>query len=138
VRVSPGARQRKGGYLCPVDVPLTVLGGRWKLLIGFFLLQRPRRSNELRRLLPPISQKMLTQQLRELEADGIVVRTVHQQVPPKVEYSIAEGERARLEPLVRALADWGGSWLRDTGGTVESGERDPGAHGHPGEPGEPV
>ncbi len=121
MRVTPraGQRQHERGYLCPVDVPLTVLGGKWKLLIGFFLLQQPRRNSELRRLMPPISQKMLTQQLRELEADGIVVRTVHDQVPPRVEYSIAEGERARLEPLVQALVDWGRSWLRDTGGTVD-------------------
>src|SRR6266498_334949 len=66
VRVTPraGQRQHERGYLCPVDVPLTVLGGKWKLLIGFFLLQQPRRNSELRRLMPPISQKMLTQQLR--------------------------------------------------------------------------
>lgn len=138
MRVTPTARQQERTYLCPAEAPLTVLGGRWKLLIGFFLLQRPRRNSELRRLMPPVSQKMLTQQLRELEADGIVVRTVHDQVPPKVEYSIAEGERARLEPLVRALVDWGTSWLRDTGGRLEPGERQPGSAAGPGAPGEPT
>ncbi|MGH9116688.1 MAG: winged helix-turn-helix transcriptional regulator [Acidimicrobiales bacterium] len=116
------ARQQEHSYLCPVDVPLTVLGGKWKLLIAYFLLQAPRRNGELRRLLPTVSQKMLTQQLRELEADGVIVRTVYEQVPPRVDYAIAEGERARLEPLVDALYEWGVSWARDTGGVIQDGE----------------
>jgi DNA-binding HxlR family transcriptional regulator len=119
MRVTATARHQERSYLCPVDVPLTVLGGKWKLLIAYFLLQAPRRNGELKRLLQTVSQKMLTQQLRELEADGIVVRTVHEQVPPRVDYAIAPGERARLQPLVDALFDWGVSWVRDAGGDVE-------------------
>jgi DNA-binding HxlR family transcriptional regulator len=119
VRITTTARQQQRSYLCPVDVPLTVLGGKWKLLIAFFLLQSPRRNGELLRLLPTVSQKMLTQQLRELEADGVVVRTVHEQVPPKVEYAIADSERARLEPVVQALFDWGVSWAGERGGIIE-------------------
>lgn len=121
MRVIAKARDQQRSYLCPVDVPLTVLGGKWKLLIAFFLLQAPRRNGELRRLIPTISQKMLTQQLRELEGDGIVVRTVYEQVPPRVDYAIAERERPRLQPLVDALFDWGVSWARDTGGVIGDG-----------------
>jgi len=118
VRITATAREKERQFLCPVDVPLSILGGKWKLLIGYFLLEAPRRNGELRRLLPTISQKMLTQQLRELEGDGIVVRTVHDQVPPRVQYSIADDERGRLEPLVRALFDWGVSWANDHDGVI--------------------
>lgn len=120
MRITTTTRHEERTYLCPVDVPITVLGGKWKLLIAFYLLESPRRNGELLRLLPTVSQKMLTQQLRELEADGIVVRTVHQQVPPRVDYAIADDERARLEPLVGALFAWGMSWAHDRGGTIES------------------
>jgi DNA-binding HxlR family transcriptional regulator len=106
-------------YLCPVDAPLKVLGGKWKLIILYYLLQQPRRNGELRRLVAPITQKMLTQQLRELEADGIVVRTVHDQVPPRVDYAVADSERAELAPLVLALCDWGLDWARRTGATIQ-------------------
>lgn len=94
-------------YLCPVDVPLHHLGGKWKLIICFYLLQRPCRNGELRRLIPGIRQKMLTQQLRELEAFGIVRREVYDQVPPKVVYSIIEEERGPLEAVVDPLCRWG-------------------------------
>lgn len=76
-------------HQCPVDAPIQELGGKWKLPVLFYLLQAPRRNGELRRLVPAITQKMLTQVLRELEADGFVTRTVHDQVPPKVVYSVA-------------------------------------------------
>src|SRR5687767_4357288 len=94
-------------YQCPVDASLDVLGGKWKLTLVFYLLQEPRRNGELRRLIPTITQKVLTQQLRELEADGIVTRTVHDQVPPKVVYAVSDRERARLQPVVDALCEWG-------------------------------
>lgn len=124
MRITTTARDRQREYLCPVDVPVTVLGGKWKMLIVYFLLQQPRRNGELRRLLPGISQKMLTQQLRELERDGIVVRTDHEQVPPRVDYDIVGNERARIEPVVQALFDWGVSWTHDRGGTIHGAARD--------------
>lgn len=124
MRITTTSRDQERTYLCPVDVPVSVLGGKWKLLIAYFLLQQTRRNGELRRLLPGISQKMLTQQLRELESDGVVERTVHEQVPPRVEYAIADNERARLEPVVRALFDWGISWTRDRGGTFHGADTD--------------
>jgi DNA-binding HxlR family transcriptional regulator len=111
-------------YQCPVDAPLSVLGGKWKLIIAFYLLRQPRRNGELRRLIPSISQKMLTQQLRELESDGIVTRTVYEHVAPKVEYAIAGGERPRLQPVLDVLCDWGLYWIDKTGATVETAGED--------------
>lgn len=107
-------------YLCPVDVPIRVLGGKWKLIIVFYLLQAPRRNGDLRRLIPSITQKMLTQQLRELETDGIVSRTVVEQVPPKVIYDILPSERAGLEPVLRVLCDWGIARARSTGAIIDA------------------
>lgn len=105
-------------YQCPVDAPLEVLGGKWKLVLLFYLLAAPRRNGELRRLVPAITQKMLTQQLRELERDGIVTRTVVDRVPPKVVYEINESERKRLERLLVAMCDWGLYWCDKTGARV--------------------
>jgi DNA-binding HxlR family transcriptional regulator len=105
-------------YQCPVDAPVEVLGGKWKLVLVFYLLQAPRRNGELRRLVPTISQKMLTQQLRELEVDGIISRTVLAQVPPHVVYDVEPAERPRLEALLAALCDWGLYWCDKTGARV--------------------
>lgn len=110
-------------YACPVDAPVEVLGGKWKLPLLFYLLQRPRRTGELRRLLPGVSQKMLTQQLRELEADGVVTRTIFEQVPPKVVYDVAESERERLQEVLDALCRWGLYWCEKTGARVLALER---------------
>lgn len=120
MRITATTRDREQTYLCPVDVPVTILGGKWKLLIVFYLLQGTRRNGELLRLLPTVSQKMLTQQLRDLEADGIVVRTVHDQVPPRVDYAIADDERERLQPLVDALFEWGLTWAEDHDAVIDS------------------
>ncbi len=105
-------------YQCPVDAPIEVLGGKWKLPLIFYLLQEPRRNGELRRLMPAITQKMLTQQLRELEADGIITRQVFDQVPPKVVYDVTADERPRLEQLLQPLCDWGLYWVEKTGARV--------------------
>lgn len=92
-----------------------MLGGKWKLIILFYVLQAPRRNGELRRLIPTVSQKMLTQQLRELESDGLVIRTVHDRVPPNVVYDVAPTERARLERVLAALCDFGMYWSDKVG-----------------------
>jgi DNA-binding HxlR family transcriptional regulator len=105
-------------FQCPVDAPVEVLGGKWKLALLFYLLQAPRRNGELRRLVPRITQKMLTQQLRELERDGIVVRTVFDVVPPKVVYAIHDDERERLTVVLDALCSWGLYWCDKTGARV--------------------
>ena len=104
-------------YGCPVEVPIAVVGGRWKPILLWHLIRQPQRNGELRRLVPTISQKMLTQQLRELEADGLVTRRVYDQVPPKVVYSVTR-EGRRLEPIMQALCDWGTYWAKKTHATI--------------------
>jgi DNA-binding HxlR family transcriptional regulator len=91
---------------CPVERTLEVIGGRWKVLILRELFQGVKRFGQLHRALQGITQKMLTQQLREMEQDGIIHREVYLQVPPKVEYSLtALGES--LKPIIDVMHDWG-------------------------------
>ncbi len=98
-----------GGAADRVQVAFRMIEGRWKLDIIFRLLGSPvLRYSELDRDLPGVSQKVLTQQLRELERDGIVRRAVHAEVPPRVEYSLTERGK-ELRPALKLLAEWGGS-----------------------------
>lgn len=91
---------------CSVEITLKVIGGRWKVLILRELFGGVRRFGELHRSLHGITQKMLTQQLRELEQDGIIDRHVYLQVPPKVEYSLTPlGET--LKPILDSMHEWG-------------------------------
>ena len=90
---------------CPVTAALTVIGGKWKPVILFQLRDGALRFGALRRVVPGVTQKMLTQQLRELERDGIVCRLVHHQVPPKVEYGLTEWGQ-ELCPALDALLTW--------------------------------
>jgi len=90
----------------PVEVTLSIIGGKWKPLIVFYLLGSTKRFSELRRLLPQATQQMLTMQLRELEQAGILHRHVYPQVPPKVEYSLTELGRS-IEPVLRQMCSWG-------------------------------
>ena len=101
--------------VCPVRTTLNLLGGKWKLLILASLLDGSRRYGELRRLMPEITEKMLIQELRELEADGLVARTVHQQVPPKVEYALV-GPGEQVRPVLEALLGWSLDYLAQQGG----------------------
>ncbi len=96
---------------CPVAATVEVIGGKWKPTILFQLKDHPRRFNELRRLVPHITQRMLTLQLRALEADGIVRRTVHEQVPPHVDYAFTE-RGLTLGPLLDAMEAWGETHAR--------------------------
>ena len=91
---------------CPVATTVQLIGSKWKLLILRDLLSRPWRFNELRRDLEGVSQKVLTDSLRALEADGIVRRTVYPEVPPRVEYSLTELGRS-LQPILDAMKVWG-------------------------------
>lgn len=92
---------------CRVEDALSILVGKWKPIILLHLLQEgTKRFSELKRILPGITQKMLTKQLRELEDEDIVQRVVYPQVPPKVEYSITEYGRS-LEPILEAMHEWG-------------------------------
>ncbi|EOO29644.1 MarR family transcriptional regulator [Bacillus cereus VD133] len=92
-------------YSCPVEAMVEVIGGKWKGVILYHLLDGKKRFNELKRLKPNITQRMLTLQLRELEADGIIHREVYREVPPKVEYSLTElGES--LRPMILLMMEW--------------------------------
>ncbi|PEZ16686.1 MarR family transcriptional regulator [Bacillus anthracis] len=92
-------------YSCPVEAMVEVIGGKWKGVILYHLLDGTKRFNELKRLKPNITQRMLTLQLRELEADGIIHREVYREVPPKVEYSLTElGES--LRPMILVMMEW--------------------------------
>ncbi len=93
-------------YECGLDAAVDVVGGKWKPLVLWALSEQPRRFGALRRELPGVSEKVLTQQLRELERDGIVRRTVYDQVPPRVEYSLTE-LGVSLERALAPLGDWG-------------------------------
>ncbi|MBR4657412.1 MAG: helix-turn-helix transcriptional regulator [Oscillospiraceae bacterium] len=91
---------------CPVATTVQLIGNKWKLLILRNLLVRPWRFNELHKSLEGISQKVLTDSLRQMEADGIITRTVYAEVPPRVEYDLSElGESMR--PILKSMEDWG-------------------------------
>jgi len=91
---------------CPVETAIDALAGKWKILILWYLKDEKKRFNELQKLLPRTTQKMLIQKLRELEADNIVYREVYAVVPPKVEYSLTEYGQS-LKPILKKLYIWG-------------------------------
>ena len=91
---------------CPVKISIDIIGGKWKSVILWHLVHKTLRFSQLQRRLIKITQKMLTQQLRELESDGIVHREVYAEVPPRVEYSLTEEGRT-LEPVIRQMWEWG-------------------------------
>jgi len=94
------------GVGCPVEASLDLIGGKGKGMILYHLLESTLRFNELKRRMGPITQRMLTKQLKELEAVGLVHREVYPEVPPKVEYSLSETGRS-LAPVLLALKTWG-------------------------------
>ena len=91
---------------CPVEATLELIGGKWKGVILYHLMERTYRFGELKRVMPGVTQRMLTKQLRELETDGIIHRKVYAEVPPKVEYSLTDvGES--LRDVMMMMRDWG-------------------------------
>lgn len=97
-------------YYCAIELSLHVIGGKWKPIILYHLSrEEKRRFGEIKRSMPNITQKMLTQQLRELEHDGMIHRKVYAQVPPKVEYSLTEFGQS-IMPIMEALCKWGRSY----------------------------
>jgi DNA-binding HxlR family transcriptional regulator len=106
---------RKGPYICGIDAALDVVSGKWKGLVLWELhIHGVRRFAELRRALPGVSEKMLTQHLRQMEEDGLVHRRVYAEVPPRVEYSLTESGAALNEAL-RPLGEWGRERIRRDG-----------------------
>ncbi|MET9063547.1 winged helix-turn-helix transcriptional regulator [Streptosporangium sandarakinum] len=102
---------RKRTYSCGLDAAVDIVGGKWKALILWALHHEPRRFGELKRSVPGISEKMLTQMLREMEAHGLVHREVYHQVPPKVEYSLTEFGQSLNTALI-PLGVWGEENMR--------------------------
>ncbi|GAA2886904.1 helix-turn-helix domain-containing protein [Streptosporangium fragile] len=110
---------KKRTYSCGLDAAVDVVGGKWKALILWALHHRPLRFGELRRSVSGISEKMLIQQLREMEAYGLVHREVYHQVPPKVEYSLTEFGHSLNTALI-PLGEWGEKHME----TIEALPRD--------------
>ena len=98
-------RWREKEYRCAVEIGMGVISGKWKSLILWHLYEHSMRYKELERIVPGVSQKMLTQQLKEMERDGLLVRTVYPEVPPRVEYSLTELGRS-VFPILKMIHDW--------------------------------
>ena len=108
-------------YNCPVEATLDVIGGKWKAIVLWWLTQGPQRFSALRRNIPGVSEKVLTNQLRELEADGVVSRKVEPSVPPRVEYALTETGRG-LSEAMNLLCAWGWGHMERIG-AVEADPR---------------
>jgi len=124
-----GDRRNKYGaspdmQACPVETTLDVIGGKWKGILLYQLLDGTKRFNEFRRLNPGITQFMLTLQLRELERDGIIHREIYKEVPPRVEYSLTDFGRT-VEPVIMSMKAWGESYKvrLDENRTIQGEER---------------
>lgn len=111
MKTTKNRRTNNCHYACAVEAALDVIGSKWKGVILFHLLDGTKRFNELRRLIPSVTQRMLTLQLRELEQDEVISRKVYPEVPPKVEYSLTPFGR-ELKPLLYSLREWGGRVMK--------------------------
>lgn len=98
-------------FNCPVDATIQLIGGKYKAVILWHLVEDKKRFSELKRLIPKATEKMLAQQLRDLESDGLIVRTVYPVVPPKVEYSLSELGRS-IVPVLDSMCSWGTNYLK--------------------------
>lgn len=105
-------QERRTTYYCPIDAVLSIIGGKYKTIILYNLLKKTLRYSELQKLVPQATPKMLTKQLRELEEDGVIRRTVYPIVPPKTEYSITKYGRT-LEPILLEMHKWGHTYMSD-------------------------
>ena len=99
-------------FNCPVEAILSIIGGKYKPIIIYHLIDSTLRYNELQKIMPQATPKMLAQQLRELEADGVIVRKVYPVVPPKTEYSLTDYGRT-LAPIMQSMCDWGNAHMKD-------------------------
>lgn len=97
-------------YYCPVEATIDLIGGKYKAVILWHLTDGIKRFSEFKRLMPEITEKMLAQQLRDLESDGLITRTVYPVVPPKVEYDLSEFGLT-IVPVLQAMCDWGSGYI---------------------------
>ena len=102
----------KNKFTCPVEATVSLIGGKYKAVILWHLMNQTLRYSEIHRLIPNATDKMLAQQLRELEKDGLINRKVYPVVPPKTEYSLTEFGKT-LVPILDALCDWGKEYLKE-------------------------
>ena len=101
----------KSTFTCPVEATIQLIGGKYKAVILWHLMNDTLRYSELHRQIPTATDKMLAQQLRELERDGLISRTVYPVVPPKTEYSLTDFGKS-LAPILDAMCDWGTDYLQ--------------------------
>lgn len=111
---NPKPNKTNAGTNCPVDATIRLIGGKYKSLILWNLMQKTKRFSQLHKEIGIATPKMLTQQLRELEADGLIHRTVYPEVPPKVEYSLTEHGQS-IFPVLKAMYRWGNNYLARLG-----------------------
>jgi DNA-binding HxlR family transcriptional regulator len=109
-------RFRNTQYQCSMELTLDLIGGKWKSLILWYLGENTLRFSELRKALPQVTAKMLTQQLRELEGSGLVKRFIYTQIPPKVEYSLTAAGKSLL-PILATLCEWGLNYVSEVEAT---------------------
>lgn len=104
-----------GGFSCGLDATLRIISGKWKPLVLFFLRDGPRRYGELKRLVEGVSDKVLIQQLKDLELDRVIVRTDYQEVPPRVDYTLTPLGRSLSDAIV-PLCTWGTEHMTEMAG----------------------
>ena len=104
----------KTEFNCPIEATISLIGGKYKALILWHLIDKTLRFSQLQRLIPQATPKMLTQQFRELEADNLIIRRVYPVVPPKTEYSLSERGRTII-PILDAMCEWGKDYLSERG-----------------------
>lgn len=99
-------------FNCPIEATLSLIGGKYKCLILWHLINNTLRYNQLKKLIPQATPKMLTQQLRELENDGLIIRTIYPVIPPKVEYTLSDFGKS-ITPILDSMCEWGKIYLSD-------------------------
>jgi DNA-binding HxlR family transcriptional regulator len=109
---TPSPACRTGGFSCGLDATLRIISGKWKPLILFFLRDRPMRYGELKRAIQSVSDKVLIQQLKDLEADRVIARTDYKEVPPRVDYALTPLGRSLAEAIV-PLCTWGSQHMAE-------------------------
>lgn len=114
---------RDKAYSCPVELTIDLIGGKWKAVLLWELSEKTLRFNELNRLFPSATRKMLTQQLKEMERDGLIYRKEYPQIPPKVEYSLTDFGRSFM-PVLFSMNEWGKGYMAEMEEALPSGEKE--------------